>query len=184
MWPQFLTASLACIWPSHWVCWLWHKPNICLLSENRLLQLGRHWVASQNVSPSGGWLSGWVWADSCPGDWRIERWSLLAHYWYLVCLCPAVRDRGSASFSKWMIFNKCSSSKTTGVRKIKICYAHKIPRQHLQWFNKHRPPLEYERKKRIALSRAYRYTFPIQVPSLKCYIKWLALNKPKWASAK
>lgn len=28
------------------------------------------------------------------------------------------------------------------------------------------------------------YTFPIQVPSLKCYIKWLALNKPKWASAK
>lgn len=78
-------------------------PNICSLSETRLIQLRRHWVASERISPSGGWLSGWVWADSCPGDGRTERWSWRKDQWYLGNLSPSAwhLGRGAALFSKW-----------------------------------------------------------------------------------
>lgn len=95
MWVQFFTPSLTRVWPSHWVsslCRLTQRlPNICSLSESRLIQQRRHWVASQRASPSGGWLSGRMWADSCPGDWRNERWSRLADRCYLPC-CPRRRE--------------------------------------------------------------------------------------------
>lgn len=55
------------------------------VSQIRLIQQRRHRVASQKTSPSGGWLSGRMWADSCSEDWRNKRWSRLADHRYLPC---------------------------------------------------------------------------------------------------
>lgn len=88
IWLQFFTPSLTRFWPSHCVSWLClpiqKLPNICAV-ETKLIQLRRHQVASQRVSPSGGWLRGWVWADYLPRT--VCEWL-----------------GGEASFSKWMIF--------------------------------------------------------------------------------
>lgn len=93
MWLQFPTLSLTCVWPSCRVSWLSHRgyqtsaPRL----KGRLIQLRRCWVALERVSPKGGWLSGWVWADSCPGDWRTERWNWQEDQWYLGNLSPAAQ---------------------------------------------------------------------------------------------
>lgn len=190
MWLQIFTPSLTCVWPSHWVsslCPLTQRlPNICSLSETRLIQLRRHWVAVQKVSPSGGWLSGRMWADSCPGDWRNERWSRLADHWYLPC-CPRRGVRGwgvQTHLANGWYSTIAAHLKPLGWENKKSAPHRKFTDNTCKRFNIDRPPLENERDKCIALGRAYGYTFPIQVPSLKCYIKWLALNIPKWASAK
>lgn len=100
--PLFSEVSRSCPWSPKHLIWMYHVaavlysqsdpcltltpvlltftqrlPNICLLSGNRLIQLGRPHRTSLQVA------GGWVRADSCPGDWRTERWSRLADHRYL-----------------------------------------------------------------------------------------------------
>lgn len=104
MWLQFSMLSLTCVWPTYWVSWLSHRgyqTSVHCLKPDSFSWEDIGWP--QRVSPSGGWLSGWVWSDSCPGDGRTERWSWRKDQWYLGNLSPSAwhLGRGAALFSKW-----------------------------------------------------------------------------------
>lgn len=78
-------------------------PNICPRSIKTI-----H-IAGKTLGGLTARLSKW-WMAECGLTAAVvmgtTRWSRLAHHCYLGNLCYAVWDRGSASFSKWMIFNK------------------------------------------------------------------------------
>lgn len=179
MWPHFFSPSLTCVWSSHWVsslCPLTQRlPNICSLSQTRLIQLRRHWMASQKVSLSGGWLSGRMWADSCPGDWRNQRWSRLADHWYLPC-CSG-RIGGGAHLANWWYETNAVHLKPLG------CAPYiKLTDDTCKIFNIHRPPHWKMKGTNVLLweeSMVTHFQF-----KYRRYIQSLALNKPKWASAK
>lgn len=181
--------ALTRVWPSHWASSLCQhaqrRPNICSVSPSRLIRQRRHWVALRSDSLTGGWLSGRMWADSCPGDWRNDRWSRLADHRYLPWR-PKEREGSLVQQMDDGLTND-AHLKAPGRRRRRqgeyLCDAENSGNT-CKRSNGDRPLPANERDKCIALGRVHGYTFPIQVVSRKCLIKWLALNKPKWAPAK
>lgn len=90
---MYHVAAVLYSWPDLRLTLTQRLPNICSPSETRLMQLGRHRVASQKDSPSGGWLSGRVWADSCPGGLKGGAGWQITGTWEICALLPEPRGQ-------------------------------------------------------------------------------------------
>lgn len=180
------SSSLTRVWPSHWVSSLCQHtqrlPNICSVSQFQLMWRRRHWVAWWRAFPNGGWLSRRMWADSCPGVWRNERWRAAGRTSLPALLSQ--EEGGQLHLANGWYSQKWCSSESTAVEGEGGQHHTENSDDTCKRSNRGRPLPANERDKCIALGRAHGYTFPIQVVSRKCLIKWLALNKPKWAAAK
>lgn len=111
MWPHFFSPSLTSVWPSCWVSFL-PLPTHTKTPKHLLPVSDQTHTAGEGPGwpSSGGWLSGRTRADSCPGDWRNERWSWLA-------------DQGV--IEGWGHIDCCSSENQN-------CSTNQTHRQHLQ----------------------------------------------------